>query len=452
MIALCTLLIFCFSLAETAIMSLSISRLQHLSPQDDDDSAGEQQIGESIRRLVAEPTRVVATVQVGLTVFSLTSVAIAVSMLAPDLAHLLLRDGVHHNIRTAVVALVLIVCVLTLCVGEIVPRAIALRYSDRVTSLVLRPIYWAERLERPLVALVLGISNLLVKPFGMTASFRAPVITEDQLRIVLEASQKEGVIQEDEKEMLHNVISFGDTLVHKVMTPRVLIRGIEIGQSLDKLINLIVDHGHSRIPVYEQTIDSVIGIIHAKDLLPSLARGHRIKNLRSIMRAPFFVPEQMRTDELLDEMRRSNMQLAIVQDEYGGTAGLVTIEDLLEEIVGEIRDEYDVEQPHILRDEEAGAYLVDARADIDDVNSELGLALSTDDFDTIGGFVFGQFGKPPQTGDSIDIIDGPDHDIQVKFTITKADGRRLQQLRIETEPYVPESEDESAADEQAPAK
>jgi CBS domain containing-hemolysin-like protein len=426
----CTMLNFCLSLAETALVTMSRTRLQHRHQDGSDAEEDRDGAAESKRWLLTEPTRVVATVRIGLTIFSFTALGVAIALLGPDLASWLRRIGVAHGARLSTALLVVVIALLSMVVGEIVPRAVALRYPDRVASLVASPTRWFERLARPLVAAVIGLSNLIVRPFGLTASFQAPVITEEELRTILEASEKEGVIQEEEKEMLHNVISFGDTPVHKVMTPRVHVKAIDVDQPLEKLINLIVDHGHSRIPVYDSTIDDIIGIIHAKDLLPHLRSGSKIHDLRPLLREPFFVPEQMRTDELLEHMRRSNTQLAIVQDEYGGTAGLVTVEDLLEEIVGEIQDEYDVEQPMIERDED-GAALADARIAIDDVNEELNLSLPTVDFDTIGGLVFGLFGSPPAVGDTIDTVDGEDDDRIVRFTVTKADGRRLQQIKIE---------------------
>ncbi len=434
-ILVCTLLNFCFSLAEAAVVTISTNRLRHITRENDENLAS----ADAIRWLVSEPTRVFAAVQLGLTVLSLTSAAIAAVSIAPGLASWLEAHHVGHPMDVAVIILVTLIAILTLVVGEIVPRAIALRNPERVALVVAGPLRWLEAIERPAVMVILWLSNLIVKPFGLTASFNAPVITEDELRTLLEASSKEGVIQEDEKEMLHNVISFGDTLIHKVMTPRVHIKAIEVRQPLEKLINLIVDHGHSRIPVYQDSIDNIIGIIHAKDLLPSLSKGERIMEIGKLTRAPIFVPEQMRTDELLDQMRRSNAQIAIVQDEYGGTAGLVTIEDLLEEIVGEIQDEYDVEEPRIARDDETGAAIVDARLPIDDINEELDLDLSTTDFDTIGGLVFGLFGRPPLVGDSITTLTGPNDDIEVEFTIVKADGRRLQTIRIETRPHEEET-------------
>lgn len=427
-IALCTLLMFCLSLAETALVTISRTKLQGLAAAPGVE-AGAAESG-SMRWMVMEPTRVVATVQVGITAFGLISVAVAVAVLAPDLARALHRVGVAHYKFVAIAALALAVILVSLVVGQIVPRALALANPARAARLVSGPVRWIERIERPLVMTVLGLSNILLRPFAASASFQAPVITEEELRTILEASQKEGVIQEEEKEMLHNVISFGDTPIHKVMTPRVHVRAMEVQEPLTKLINLIVDHGHSRIPLYEGTIDSIIGVVHAKDLLPHLVGGRPIEALRQMMRAPFFVPEQMLTDELLEQMRRSNMQMAIVQDEYGGTAGLVTIEDLIEEIVGEIRDEYDVEQPMVSRDG-SGAALVDARMAIDDVNDELGLTLPTTDFDTVGGLVFGLFGRPALVGDSIELLDPAAGEPAIRFTVTKADGHRLQELRIE---------------------
>jgi putative hemolysin len=269
---------------------------------------------------------------------------------------------------------------------------------------------------------VLGLSNLIVKPFGLSASFSAPVITEEELKTLLDTSEEEGVLEQEEKQMLRNVITFGDTMVHEVMTPRIDMKAADVNMPIIKLVNLIVDCGHSRIPIYENSVDNIIGIVHAKDLLPALATGQSAADVRSLMRCIGHVPENKRVDELLEEFRRSKSQITIVQDEYGGTAGLATVEDLLEEIVGEIQDEYDEEQPKIVHLDDGSAE-VDARLHIDDVNEGLDLNLESDDFDTIGGFVFGLFGHMPLKGETIDYD-------SVTFTITEADGRRVYRIRI----------------------
>ncbi|HEY3329404.1 MAG TPA: hemolysin family protein [Capsulimonadaceae bacterium] len=425
----CTLFNFFFSLAETALVSCRSSRLEQVIEKLRDADRSSRRADRryaAINAFLREPTRIVAAVQIGLTVLSLTAAAISVSVLAPRMADWLKAEHVPDPHVISVVSLVALVALLTLVVGEIVPRAIAQRQPERVALLVAEPLRWLELIERPVTALVLGLSNVIVKPFGMTASFSAPVITEEELRTLLDTSQEEGVIEQDEKEMLRNVISFGDTMVHEVMTPRIDMRAADVGTTIVKLVNLIVDCGHSRIPIFEGSVDNVIGIIHAKDLLPALATGVPTTDLRSMMRRIGHVPENKRVDDLLEEFRRARSQIAIVQDEYGGTAGLVTVEDLLEEIVGEIQDEYDVEQPKIVR-EENGAADIDARLNIDDVNDELDLNISSDDFDTIGGFVFGLLGHMPVKGETVD------HE-ELSFTVTEADGRRIYRLRIEIKP------------------
>ena len=420
-ILVCTLFNFFFSLAETALVSVRSSRLEPVYPSAASEHASEQSV-RAIKMLLGEPTRVVAAVQLGLTVLSLAAAAIAVSVLGPDVASLLAKWDIPHPTRTAVVILVILVAGLTLILGEIIPRSIALRQPEKVALMAAVPLRWIERVERPAVAFILLISNLIVRPFGLKASFAAPVFTEEDLKTLLEASQREGVIEQDEKEMLRNIITFGDTVVHEVMTPRIDVKAADVNLSVRKLINLIVDCGHSRIPLFEESVDTIIGIIHAKDLLPAVATGDQSAPLRTMMRAVTYIPENKRVDELLDEFRRSNSQLAIVQDEYGGTAGLVTLEDLLEEIVGEIQDEYDEVQPSIIPQED-GSSIIDARLNIEDVNEALSITIPDDDFDTVGGFVFGLFGRMPQQGDEITYED-------LDFQIAEADGRRVYKIRI----------------------
>ena len=435
-ILLCTLANSFLSLAEAALNAVRSSRLQHYGPGEEG-IEGESKDVETLQALLHQPTRVVASVQIGITVLSLTAGAIAVVVLAPDLAHFLHRHGVAHETRATVVLLIVIVALLTLVVGEIVPRAVALRDPKKVALLIARPLRWLEILERPLVAVVLGLGNLILRPFGLSASFTAPIITEEELRTLLETSQRQGVIEEDEEEMLRNVISFGDTQVHTVMTPRVDITSAEVSASVAAVVDAIIASGHTRIPLYESTVDNIVGIILAKDLLMPLSRGQAKIDLRTLMRAPYFVPENWRVDDLLEQFRRSNLQMAIVQDEFGGTAGLATIEDLLEEIVGEIQDEYDTELQLIVPEGE-GSALVDGRTPISDVNEHLDLSLPTEDYDTIGGYVFGLFGRPPAVGEQIS-------DTDLLFTVVEANGRAVQKVRLSPKP----PEDETASETEA---
>ena len=407
-----------FTLAETALSAARHARLQDLV----DEGGPQARAAEAAQRLLRQPTRVVATVQVGITLAAFAVAAIGASVLAPAWAQAVPARLSSHPLQFSVVAVTLLSALVTIVVGEIVPRSIALRRPEEIALQIAAPLRGFMRLLDPLASAALAVSNLLVRPFGLTATFAAPMITEEELRATLEASAQSGAIEEDEKEIIRNVISFGDTDVRQVMTPRIDIKAVDIEAGLPALLALIVGSGHSRIPIYEGSVDSVAGIVHAKDLLPALARGERDLDLRPLMRLPLVIPENRRIDDLLDEFRRSSVQMAIIQDEYGGTAGLVTVEDLLEELVGEIQDEYDREDAQF-QTLAPNVYRIDARMAIDDLNDLLDLDLPHEDFDTVGGFVFGQFGRQPGIGEAVTYEN-------LEFTVEKTDGRRVDEIKL----------------------
>ena len=412
-----TLLHAFFTLAEVALVTVRNARLQQLVAEGHDaEEAG------GVQDLMRRPTRLVATVQVGITLAAFAVAATAAATLAPDWAPWLRRHHVPHELRVAAVFLTLFFALLTIALGEIVPRSVALRDPARIALRVQRPLRLCMAVFTPLADIALGLSSLAVRPFGLMATFAAPLITEEELRTLLEAGARSGAIEEDERQIIRNVISFGDTDVRQVMTPRIDIKAADVAAGLPALLHVIMDSGHSRIPVYEGSVDAILGTIHAKDLLPALARGEHTANLRALLRPPLLVPENRRVDDLLDEFRRTSSHLAIVQDEYGGTAGLVTLEDLLEELVGDIQDEYDTEEAPV-RVLGPDVSLLDARLGIDDLNEQMGLALPREDFDTVGGFVFGLCGHQPVKGERVR-YDG------LEFVIEKTDGRRVQQIRL----------------------
>ena len=413
-----TLLNAFFTLAETALNTVRNARLQEMIREGGRDAGA----AGSAQMLLRQPTRVVATVQVGVTLAVFAVAALAAATLAPEVARTLPPRLSSHPVRAAAVLLTLLSALFTIVVGEIVPRSIALRHPQKVALAIARPLRFFVVAFAPLAGVALGLSNLLIRPFGLNATFAAPIITEEELRTLLEASAQSGAIEEEEKEIIRNVISFGDTDVRQVMTPRIDVKALEVGAGLPPLLELIIGSGHSRIPIYEGSVDAIVGIVHAKDLLPALARGERDLSLRSVMRLPLVVPENRQVVELLGEFRRSSVQLAVVQDEYGGTAGLVTMEDLLEELVGDIKDEYDREEP-LLLEVSPGVYRLDARLGIDDLNEHLALSLPDEDFDTIGGFVFGLLGRQSEEGETVEYED-------LKFVVEKTHGRRLDKIRL----------------------
>ena len=426
-----------FTLAKTALATVSHMRLQHLLADRTADAPTQ-----NLQVFSRDPARVFATAQVGITLASFGVAAIMAGVVAPDVSDWLRHRGWPHGIAWTTVLLTLAAAFVAITVGELVPYAYAQRHPMRAASLAAAPLRLFMVMFSFLATIALGLSNLLVKPFGLTATFATPMVTEQELQTLLDAGAQAGTIEEGEKVIIENVISFGDTDVRQVMTPRIDVKAADITLGCPALVQLIIDSGHTRIPVYESNIDNIVGIIHAKDLLPHLAQGRRDIPLRSVSRTPLIVPENKRVDELLEEFRRSNIQLAIVQDEYGGTAGLVTIEDLLEELVGEIKDEYDVEVPMVRRVEE-GAAILDGRMALDDVNEELDLELPTDDFDTLGGFVFGLFGHQPAEDETVRYEDW-------EFSVVRTDGRRIQEVKIV--PRVPPAQGAEGTEESGAAK
>jgi len=416
-IVILTILHGFFTMAKTALVTARHARLHHSLSE-----GAEPRAAEALQLLLRDPARVFATAQVGITLATFVSAALTASVLAPSYAKYLYRLGIHHDISTTTILLTLSVALLSITVGELVPYSYAQRHPERAARLAAKPLAVFVFMFSWLATVALGLSNLIVKPFGLTATFASPLVTEEELQKLLEASAESGAIEKDEAEIIQNVISFGDTDVRHVMTPRTDMAAADVTAGIAEIVSLILSSGHSRIPVYEGNIDAVAGIVHAKDILPLLVRGELKAPLRRVARIPLLVPENKRIDELLEEFRRSNTQLAIVQDEYGGTAGLVTIEDLLEELVGEIQDEYDVEEETITFIDDDTA-VVDGRMDIEDVNSKLGLNLPLEEFDTIAGFAFGVLGHQPEEGEVAKFEN-------VEFTVQRIDGRRIEKLVI----------------------
>jgi CBS domain containing-hemolysin-like protein len=254
--------------------------------------------------------------------------------------------------------------------------------------------------------------------------------TPEEIRRLVTQGHEQGIVKEDEREMIHGILEFRDTVAREVMTPRIDICAVPVDTSLAALMQLVVVEGHSRLPVYEGTIDTVVGVLLTKDLLPLLTDPARPADapfdVRAVMREPFFVPDTKRVHEILAEFRQQSVHLAIVVDEFGGTYGLVTMEDLLEEIVGEINDEHDVAEPEFAPTPE-GDVLIDGGASISEVNERFALALPEEDFDTIGGFIFGALGRVPVPGDEVNGL-GPDQ--EAALLVEELEDRRITRVRL----------------------
>jgi putative hemolysin len=402
-IALCLIALGIISAADTALITVSRPRLSTLLA-----SAG---LGG--RRFSAhfldEPHRIKSAIIFLNAALTITVTALTIQLTA---AHGVLI------ISSSLVGLLFAILILS----EVVAKALARRSPDATILLLARPLVAIATLLWPLMAII----NLITRPLFTFLSGQpappTPLVTEEELRLMMSAGEEAGWIEHEEREMIEGVMDFGDTLVREIMIPRVDVVALEVNSSLDRALDVAITRGHSRIPVYEETIDNVIGILYAKDLIPVLRDGKRDTPLRDIIRPAHFVPATMKVSTLLEDLQRRRVHMAIVVDEYGGTAGIVTLEDLIEQIVGEIRDEYDTEEPSIV---EVGPHelIVDARVTIDDVADMLEVEFPETTADRIGGLVYEQLGRIPRVGDQVICGD-------VTITVLSIKGIRAERLHI----------------------
>jgi putative hemolysin len=424
-----------FVAAEIALVSVRRSRIEQLV---DEGNSGAKRV----RRLLDTPGRFLAISQLGLTFIGFFASAFAAVRLADSLATVLSGAGMDPGTASAVALLVvtIILALFTIVFAELVPKTLALAHAERFAITLSLPVEFLARVLGPLVAVLTGITNAVVRLFGAEVSSEAQ-ITAEELRLIVERGGEQGILEAEEEQMINAVIELGDRRVHEVMVPRIAMVSLPVTTTLDEAIETIVEQGHSRIPMYEESIDEIVGILYAKDLLPFLRESApEHPAMRSLLRTPVLVPESMTVDDLLHELQRRKVHIAIVLDEYGGTAGLVTIEDLIEEIVGEIQDEYDVEEPMIVKlsDDEAR---VDGRADVDDLSElfDRPIALEDDDeYDTVGGLIYHRIGGVPKPGDQVS-VDG------LTLTVESTDGRRVGKVLVVRE-HTENSPDDDEVD------
>jgi CBS domain containing-hemolysin-like protein len=318
---------------------------------------------------------------------------------------------------------------LTMVVTQILSRGFALRHPIE-NGLRLTPlIHWLVTLFSPLSFLLRWLG---VQARGQQGQIPAESIflSEDGLRFLLNVSEGEDLIEEDEREMIASIFEMGETVVREIMVPRPDMRALHVESSIADAVGVIIESGHSRIPVYEENVDHIIGFLYAKDLLAYFRNGRQDVSLRALLRRAYFVPQSKKLDELFHDMQAQRVHIAIVVDEYGGTAGLVTIEDLLEEIVGEIQDEYDTEDP-LYQQISPNTFLFNGRIDLDEVAYLLNIDFGEagEDVETLGGFIYTQLGRVPQQGEWVEFA-------QRRFQVTQIDARRIEQVRVELLPTL----------------
>lgn len=391
--------------AETALTALSPPVVNTLSDQG--------RVGRTIVYLKHEPNRFLSTILI------VNSTSLIVASSVATLLFTSLWKAPWGEIAATVG-----ISILVLIFSEITPKNIAVRRPRGVALLLALPVRFFSIVLSPVIALIGGIVSVLLRLLGQGGgNTPAPSVTEEELRSTLDLAEESREITPEEGDRIEGILNLDKIVVDQVMRPRVDIVAVPVDMPLMDALDVILREGHSRIPVYEGSPDRIVGVLYDKDLLKYIRENEVDVSLRDVARDAIFVPESKRADDLLREFQKQKVHMAIVVDEYGGTAGLVTIEDILEEIVGEIQDEYDQEAPLIVAEGER-AWVVDAILRIDELNEDLGLDLVADNgIETLGGYVFERLGEVPEAGDSVQA----DH---VRLEVVEIEGRRIKKVRV----------------------
>jgi CBS domain containing-hemolysin-like protein len=404
------------AMARSALINVRKARLRQLI----DEGVGSARTAE---RLAEDASRLLATTQLGMMLTAFFSGAVVAVVSGPPLADLLRPWLGGASDAVAIALVVFVAAFVMLILGELVPETIAVQHSEKLALALARPLAVISYVAMPIAHFMVWLSNGISRLFGAQGQGDLPFVTEEEIKTLVDAGEEEGVIQEEEKEMIYSIFDLEDTLAREVMVPRIDVVALEVSTPMVEALDVIKASGHSRIPVYEETIDDIKGVLYAKDLLPYLRDGSNGVELEGILRDAYYIPESKRASDLLPDLQQRRVHMAIVVDEYGGMAGLVTIEDLLEEIVGEIQDEYDSEEPvfELVSEDE---YILNARMDLDDLNRLMDVELPTDDSDTLGGFIYTELGRVPVAGSQVTYQD-------LDFTVESVAGRRIEKVRVQ---------------------
>jgi putative hemolysin len=408
-----------FSAAEIAIISSRKSKILQLIEEGNLSA-------KIVERLKQEPDRLLAVVQIGVTVVgTMASVfggAAAVQSLQPIFQQIPGLESWSHALALGTVVVTL--SYLTLILGELTPKSIALTNAEKVACWVAKPIDVLSRISSILVKVLTFSNGLVLRVLGVKENPQASFVSEEEVKYMIKEGADRGVFDETEHELIHSVFEFADTSVREVMVPKVKIHAIDVNTPTQEVVRSLVESGYSRIPVYEDSLDRIVGILYNKDVIAVLGEGKPLI-LRNLVHKPYFVPETIKISELLNELRRRRMHMAIVVNEYGEVGGLATLEDLLEEIVGEIQDESETEDISPIQVLQGGDLVVDGSVTIRDLQSEQSLPFEeSSEYDTIAGFMLTKLQKLPKGGEIVN------HE-GYKLTVVDMDAKRIARVKIE---------------------
>lgn len=414
-----------FSSAETALTTVNKLRMRSLAEENKKGAS-------TVCKLIEDPTKMLSAILIGNNIVNLTASSLA-TQFATNMA---LNSGLKMETSLAVGIATGILTIVILIFGEITPKSLATLHAETLSLKYAGIVYFLTQVLTPVIFVVNKLSIGLLLLFRIDPNKKTQAITENELRTIVEVSHEEGVIESEERKMITNVVDFGDSIAKEVMVPRVDVDFAHIDLSYDEIVHLFSINKYSRLPVYEESTDNVVGIVNLKDVF--FYQGSKEEfNIKTIMREPYFTYEFKHTSELLTEMKRDHVSLSVVIDEYGSMVGIITLEDLLEEIVGEIRDEYDADEEDSIKAVSDNEYIVDGNTKLDDINEIIELGIEAEDYDSIAGHVICLLDHLPDEGETV--TDG-----NITYTVLAVDKNRIDKIHILINPV---EEDEEVEEE-----
>lgn len=407
-----------FASAEMAIVSVNKSKINLLAEEGNKKAI-------LLKRLMEEPSKFLATIQVGITLAGFFASASAATGISEELSKFLDGLNVPYSSQIAIIIITIFLSYFQLVLGELFPKRVALQNSEIIAMFAVTPIMFISKITLPFVKLLSNSTNLLVRAFGFHTDNLEEKVSKEEIKALIDVGQEHGVINETEREMINGIFEFDDKIAKEVMTPRTEVFAINIDSPIDNIISEIMEEQFSRIPVYEEDNDNIIGILYIKDLFENVLKiGVENVDIKNILRSAYFVPETKNIDDLFKELQNTKNHMAILIDEYGGFAGIVTIEDLIEEVMGNIFDEYDESEPDVKKID-SNTFLVNGLLAIDEVNEHLNLDLECENADTIGGFVIDLLGSIPNENEEKTV----EYENLI-FKIDKVNEKRIEKLKI----------------------
>lgn len=427
-----------FAMSEMAVVSLNDNKVEKMAEQGNKKA-------KQIKKLTESTSSFLSTIQIGVTLAGFLTSATAAQSFAVMLTDAIAKTAIVNVIPVGVISgfstviITLIMSYFSLVLGELVPKKIAIQKPEKMAFVAAPILTFVAKVTKPLVRFLAFSTNSVLKLFGIDPHADEEVVTEEEIRMMVDVGGEKGVIEDTQIEMINNIFEFDDIDVADIMTHRTDMICIDDDEPLSEAVKLSIENGFSRIPVYEEDPDNIVGIVYIKDFLKYVGTSlPKTKAIKDIMRPAYYVPETKRCGELFTEMTEKRVQMAVVVDEYGGTAGIVTLEDVLESIVGNIQDEYDQEDEEISIINDT-TFEVEGITDIEEVEEHTGKKLPEGDYDTIGGYIISVLGFLPK--------DGEMNEVQfenVKFTVLNVEERRIGKVKVEIFPIEEKKEDEES--------